>query len=178
VTLPKGKDAFKDVAKVALGQLLTLLDPAKLPAFRPVEKPAEEGKLPQGPKEGDKPAPLEEKAPVVVVREPAGPSGMKIAGGTMVGLGAAAAVAGAVVFATAPVPRTDGSGNVLVDDKDKVGPAKSQQTAGIAVLAAGAGLAAAGAVVWALAPSVPESVKKVSIVPVAGGLFAVVGGSF
>lgn len=179
VTLPKGKDAFKDVAKVALVQLLALLELSKLPPFRPVEKPPEEVKPPEV-KNGNgtvKPPPEEKPPPVAGPKQ--GPSGMKIAGWTMVGVGGAAAIAGAVVFATTSLPRKDSNGNVYAEDVGKVGPAQAQQTAGVAILAVGAGIAAAGAVVWALAPAnVPAPVKQVSIVPVSGGAVAVFGGSF
>ncbi|MEW5739122.1 MAG: hypothetical protein AB1938_09355 [Myxococcota bacterium] len=179
VTLPKGKDAFKDVAKVALVQLLAALELAKLPPSRPVEKPPEVVSKPDEPKNGGQPPPGEKPPETPPVVKKTGSSGMKIAGWTMVGVGGAAAVAGVVVFATTSLPRTDGNGNVVAEDKGKVAPAQAQQTAGVAVLAAGLGVAAAGAVVLMLAPaSVPEPVKQVSIVPVSGGAVAVFGGSF
>jgi hypothetical protein len=170
VTLPKGKDAFKDVAKVALVRMLEQLEIAKLSPFRPVEKAPEVAVVPDAPKKDPEVTP----PPPPVVTKPAGPSPMKIAGWTMVGVGGAAAIAGIIVFATTSLPRTDTSGNVYAEDVNKIAGAQAQQAAGVGMLVGGAGVAAVGAVLWALSPSD----KSVSVVPVNGGAVAVVGGSF
>lgn len=185
VSIPKGKDAFKDVAKVALVRLLEQLGLATLPPFRPVEA----GTPPDGPKVD----PLVKKDPDVKLPDPppppppvvtpAGPSAGKIARWTLAGVGAVAAVVGVVVLAVAN-PQLDSSG-VIVPQAGQTPTeavaaykaAKSQQTIGGVVAGVG-GAVAVGGLVLALMSGGDEPAKTVSVVPVAGGAVVSVGGSF
>ncbi len=110
---------------------------------------------------------------VVVAAPPADGAPLRLAGMVLTGVGAAAAVAGGVVFASAGTIRTQGS-NVLVEDAPKVAGVQAAQGAGVALLVAGAGTAALGGVLWMLAPKAP----RVALIPTAGGAFVHVGGEF
>lgn len=186
VSIPKGKDAFKDVAKVALVRLLEQLGLATLPPFRPVEAGT--------PPDGSKPDPVVQKdpgggkppnppPPPPPVVTPAGPSAGKIAGWTLAGVGGAAAVVGVVVLAVAN-PQLDEAG-VIVPQAGQTPTeavaayraAKSQQTIGGVVAGVGAAVAVGG-LVLALMSGGDEPAKTVSLVPVAGGAVVSVGGSF
>lgn len=185
VSIPRGKDAFKDVAKVALVRLLEQLELAKLPPFRPVEAGT--------PPDGQKEEPLVKKddgtlsdvppPPPPPVVTPVGPSAGKVAGWAMVGVGGAAAVGGAVLLALAN-PQLDAAGVIV--PKDGQSPteavnaykaAKSQQAIGGVVAGVGAAVAVGG-LVLALMSGHDEPAKTVSVVPVAGGALVSVGGAF
>lgn len=171
VKLPKGKDSFSTLVPVALTQLFSALKVAELPLAKeatPVKPPEEATPPKETPKETPPPPP-----PVVT---PKGPSGVRVAGWTMVGVGAGAAVAGAIVFATAGAVDKDENG--YVKDPSQFSRARSQQTAGLVVLSAGAAIAIAGAVTLLVAPDDSAGVKNLTAVPVAGGAVLMLGGNF
>ena len=176
VTMPKGKDAFRDVAKVALVRLLEQLELAKLPPFRPVEKPPEvvtdvpkkdpEVKLPPPP-----PPPVVEK----------GVPPAKIAGWTMVGVGAAALVGGVVMLAVAD-PQLGADGVIIPKDgqtPDEAAAAyrtaRTQQTIGGVIAGVGGAMAVGGLVMVLMTGEEPA--QTVSVVPVAGGAMVSIGGT-
>lgn len=177
VTMPKGKDAFRDVAKVALVRLLEQLELAKLPPFRPVEKPVEvKTDVPKQEPEVKLPPP----PPPPVVEKGVPPA--KIAGWTMVGVGAAALVGGVVMLAVAD-PQLDGA-RVIVptgtqsqgEAADAYRTARTQQTIG-GVIAGVAGAMAVGGLVMVLMTGDDEPTKSVSVMPVAGGAMVSIGGT-
>lgn len=167
--------AFKDIARDAVNQLLAQLGVGALAPFRPAVEPVKPDVPKKDPevKTPDLPPP---PPPPIVVDE--GPSGMKVAGWTMVGLGAASAIAGAVVFATAGGVRKDASGNILAEDIEKLPRIQTQQAAGVGVLAAGLGVGAVGALLLGLAPAKTAPAVNMSVIPVNGGAVATVGGAF
>lgn len=176
VTMPKGKDAFRDVAKVALVRLLEQLELAKLPPFRPVEKPPEvvtdvpkkdpEVKLPPPP-----PPPVVEK----------GVPPAKIAGWTMVGVGAAALVGGVVMLAVAD-PQLGADGVIIPKEGQTPDAAaaayrtaRTQQTIGGVIAGVGGAMAVGGLVMVLMTGEEPA--QTVSVVPVAGGAMVSIGGT-
>lgn len=179
VTLPKGKDAFRDVAKVALVRLLEQLELAKLPPFRPVEKPPEVvTDVPK--KEPDVKKPDLPPPPPPLVVEP-GMSGTKIAGWTMVGVGAAALVGGVVMLAVADpqlgengfiIPKTAQTPDAAVSAYQT---AKTQQTIGGVIAGVGGAMAVGGLVMVLMTGDEPT--KSVSVLPVAGGAMVSLGGT-
>jgi hypothetical protein len=183
VTMVKGKDSFKDVAKVALTRLIDQLGVAGLPTFKEVEKPVEVVKPVEKPVEPvklvEKPVEPPPSAPPIVVRE-TGPAPMKVAGYVTLGVGGAALVAGALVAALAQ-PQL-GANSVIVptsgqspqDAVKAYQAAKGQQTAGFVVLGVGAAVAVTGLVLSVL----PSGSNAVTVVPVNGGAVVSVGGTF
>lgn len=176
VTMPKGKDAFRDVAKVALVRLLEQLELAKLPPFRPVEKPVEvKTDVPKQEPEVKLPPP----PPPPVVEKGVPPA--KIAGWTMVGVGAAALVGGVVMLAVAD-PQLNAQGLIAprnqTDDAAIAAyqTAKTQQTIG-GVIAGVGGAMAVGGLVMVLMTGDDEPKNTVSLMPVAGGAMVSIGGT-
>jgi len=168
--------AFKDIARDAVNQLLAQLGVGALAPFRPAVEPAKPD-VPKRDPEVKKPdLPPPPPPPVVVVDE--GPSGMQVAGWTMVGVGAASAIAGAVVFATAGGVRKDASGNILAEDIEKLPGIQTQQAAGVGVLAGGLAVGVVGALLLGLAPAKTAPSVNMSVIPVNGGAVATVGGAF
>lgn len=170
VTMVKGKDSFKDMAKVALVRLLEELKVSALPAYRAVEKTPDVPVVV---------APVVEKRPDLVppplplpeVRHTEVRSHAKerTGGWIVAGVGAAAVVVGLIVVetsgnpTTAPLPR------------EQVVAKAGQQTAGVAVMIAG-GVVAAGGLIWGLMKK--DEVVTTAIVPQADGASLVVGGRF
>jgi hypothetical protein len=174
VKLPKGRDSFSSLVPIVLARLFEQLKVAGLPLAKEAVEPKPPEVKPDGPRVELPPPPPPPPPPVVVTPSPT----MKVAGWTAVGVGAGAAVIGAVVFATTDLPRVNEHGSVLVEDKAKINPARAQQAAGVGVLVGGLGVAAIGGVLLGLAPSDGAPKTNVSLVPVNGGAVAVVGGTF
>ncbi len=171
VSMVKGKDAFKDMAKVALVRLLDELKVASLPPYRPVEKAPDVPVVV---------APPVEKHPDLVP-PPLPPAEVKhtevrshakerLGGWIVAGVGAAAVVAGLVVVETSTSTLTAG-----LNSRAAVDAAGNQQRVGVGVMIAG-GVVAAGGLVWSLLHK--DEVVTTAIVPQADGAALVVGGRF
>jgi len=93
------------------------------------------------------------------------------------GVGAAAAGAGVVVFAMTPKIRLDANGYVVAEDVGKVGSARTQQGVGVGLMVGGAALSAAACVALLLAPGEQATVSA-AVVPMIGGAGMVLGGTF
>lgn len=95
------------------------------------------------------------------------------------GIGAAGAIAGIVVFALAPPIRTDagGYGYVIQEDISKVRNAQTYQAAGVGLMVAGAAVAAVGGAMLALTRGHGEAMET-TVVPTPSGAVLVVGGRF
>lgn len=117
---------------------------------------------------------------VDVGRPAARASPWRSVGYTALAVGAAGAVAGAVVFAMAPTVRKDSSGNVLREDVGAYGSAQTQQALGVGILVGGAAIAAAGGAMLLFAPLAPslDASVEASVLPAAGGMLVVVGGRY
>lgn len=175
VDILKANGAFKNVARDALNQVLTKLAVGKLSPFRPAATAV-----------ADQPASvMKEPAKEMARIEPPPPpppqfekhtSIGRIMGWVGVGVGAAVGVAGVIAFATAPVVRKDGDGNILPADRLKLAPAQAQQAVGVGLMAGGFGVVAVGAVMVAI--SKDSETVKTTLVPVPGGAVVMVGGSF
>lgn len=98
-------------------------------------------------------------------------------GYTALGVGGAAAIAGAIVFGLAPTIRRDASGNVFQEDAGQVPVARAHQAAGVGLLAGGAALAVAGGAMLLWAPARDSGVVA-SVVPAPGGGMVLVGGRY
>ena len=172
VDILKATGAFKEIARDALNQVLTKLAVGKLSPFRPVATVVQ-------PFVNE---PVKDPVRVDVPPPPPPPQFEKhtsigrIIGWVGVGVGAAVAVGGVISFATAPVVRKDGEGNILPADRLKLAPAQSQQALGVGLMAGGLGVAAAGAVMVAI--SKDSETVKTTLVPLPGGGVVLVGGTF
>lgn len=113
----------------------------------------------------------------VVAEQPAPKptSSLRTTGFVLAGVGAAGAVVGAIVFATAGTVQRDEEGNILVSDADRVTPIRTQQGVGLGVLAAGGAIALTGAVFALIAPSAPVTA---AVQPSGDGALLTVGGRF
>lgn len=175
VDILKANGAFKDIARDALNQVLTKLAVGKLSPFRPaapagLDHPINVVKEPvKDPIRIDAPPP---PPPQFEKRTSIG----RIIGWVGVGVGAAVGVGGVISFATAPVVRKDGDGNILPGDRLKLAPAQSQQAVGVGLMAGGFGVAAVGAVMVAI--SKDSETVKTTLVPLPGGGVVLVGGTF
>jgi hypothetical protein len=118
-----------------------------------------------------------ESAQAVDVTSPTTAFPWRPVGYTAVGVGGAAAIAGAIVFGLAPAIRRDASGNVFQEDADQVPVARAHQVAGVGLLAGGAALAVAGGALLLWAPARDSGVVA-SVVPAPGGGMVVVGGRY
>lgn len=98
-------------------------------------------------------------------------------GYTAVGIGAAAAIAGVIVFAATPAMHKDANGNVLLEDMGEYRSTQTQQGVGVGFMVGGAAVAGVGAAMAAWAHS-RETAVKTSVVPTAGGAVLVLGGEF
>lgn len=174
VDILKANGAFKDIARDALNQVLTKLAVGKLSPFRPAATVVP-----------DRPVIVKEpvKDPVRIDVPPPPPPQFekhtsigRIIGWVGVGVGAAVGAGGVVAFATAPVVRKDGDGNILPADRLKLAPAQSQQALGVGLMVGGFGVAAAGAVLVAI--SKDSETVKTTLVPLPGGGVVLVGGAF
>jgi hypothetical protein len=170
ITMVKGKDSFKDMAKVALVRLLEELKVSALPAYRAVEKTPDVPVVVAPPVEKRPdlvPPPL--PLPEVKHTEVRSHAKERTGGWIVAGVGAAAVVVGLIVVetsgnpTTAPLPR------------EQVVAKAGQQTAGVAVMIAG-GVVAAGGLIWGLMKK--DEVVTTAIVPQADGASLVVGGRF
>ena len=170
VKLPKGRDAFKDIAKNALVQLFAQLKIGELSATRPVEavkiEPVKEPIK-------DPPPPL----PPLVVEDLG--AGQRSVGRGLVFAGAGVAVVGAVL---ASVGAGIGYGkdlnmkNVPSSERDAVVAAQTLTAVGFVGLGLGGVTAAIGGVLWGTAA--PAPISNVSVVPMAGGGVVQFGGRF
>lgn len=115
--------------------------------------------------------------PVVAPAVPQGPSGLAVAGWVGAGVGVAAAVAGAVVFATAGTVQRDANGNVALADAPRVAGIEGQHTAGVALVGGGAGLAVLG-VVLGIVGGNGASAPRAGVAVSTHGAVVSVGGSF
>jgi hypothetical protein len=105
------------------------------------------------------------------------PSPWRPIGYTALGVGAATAIAGAIVFATAARVQTDANGNVPVEDAERALGAQAQQGLGVGLMVGGAALSAGGALAWLLSANGDARVRA-SVVPMIGGGVVVLGGEF
>lgn len=174
VDILKANGAFKDIARDALNQVLTKLAVGKLSPFRPAATVVP-----------DRPIIVKEpvKDPIRLDVPPPPPPQFekhtsigRIIGWVGVGVGAAVGAGGVIAFATAPVVRKDGDGNILPADRLKLAPAQSQQALGVGLMVGGFGVAAAGAVMVAI--SKDSETVKTTLVPLPGGGVVLVGGAF
>lgn len=175
VDILKANGAFKDLARDAINQVLMKLAVGRLSPFRPVA-----AVVPVRPDLGVK-APV--KDPVRLEVPPPPPPQLekqtslgRVIGWVGVGVGAAVGAGGVIAFATAPVVRKDGDGNILPVDRLKLAPAQSQQALGVGLMAGGFGVAAAGAVMVAI--SKDSETVKTTLAPLPGGGVVLVGGAF
>ena len=169
VQLPRGTVSFRDAAQAALKQLLVELDLAQLPSFRPQEPVLETPPLVL--------VPVPEAPRVVVpAAPPATGSPLRALGFIGVGTGAACIFAGALLFATAGVARTEvsqGVVRVVNDDASKVPGIQRAQGAGVVLLAVGGGLAVAGAGLALFGPHRPIA----TVVPLNAGAAVLIEGA-
>lgn len=93
------------------------------------------------------------------------------------GVGAAAAIAGVVVFALAPPIRKDGNGYIIPEDVPNFRDTQVRQGVGVGLMVGGALVAAAGGAALILAQRHVGTVET-AIVPTWGGALVVVGGKF
>lgn len=177
---PRGdkKKPLVPLVKQVLVDAVKGLGVARLPAFK------EALAAPPPVVEPPPPPPPVVTAPVEVAQpalEPAAPSARKAVGFTLLGVGAAGAVAGGVLVALAQVQAralmVDARGFLPAGADDatlaRARAANTQQLAGLVALGGGAALAVSGLLV-ALIGSAPA----VSVAPVEQGAVAVVGGVF
>lgn len=176
VSSPRGTQQFVAAAEQVLEKAYRALALSALPvakAVEPVVKPTEPVVV----------APVEPKptAPVVVPAVvPVAPKdegrGLRTVGWVGVGVGAAAAVAGAVVFATSDVKsvQIDSQGYVARDSVNAFVAVRNQQAGGMALMLGGGGLAVIGVLLVALAPAPVHA----SLMPLPGGAAVSVGGTF
>lgn len=162
VELPKGRDAFKDVAIVALSQLLQALNVKSLPAVRAVTPPDAPKKDTPPDIKPDQPPP---PPPPLVVHE--GMRGRAVAQyGLLIG-GGVVAVTGAVVAGLANATTsslTIRDGTIAEGDLEKWRAARSQETVGWVLTGAGAAAVVAGAVLL-----LTDTPPPVTVAPVASG---------
>jgi hypothetical protein len=139
VELPKSTKPFKELARDALTQLLTKLAVGKLSPFRPVapEPVPVPVPVPDKPVVTKDPALMPPPLPPLQVEQR--PSMARTVGWVGLGVGAAVAVAGGLVFATAPAIRKDANGNIFAADKQNFPIAQGQQGAGVGLMIAGVG---------------------------------------
>jgi hypothetical protein len=172
VSMVKGKDAFKDMAKVALVRLLEELKVSSLPPFRPVEKTPDVPVVVAPPVEKHPdlvPPPL---PPVEVKHSEVRSHAKERTGGWIVaGVGGAVAVAGAVILATA----TSKLDPQALNTRQAVDAAGNQQRLGVGLIVGG-GVVAAGGVVWSVLHK--DEVVTAALVPQSDGATLVVGGRF
>jgi hypothetical protein len=172
ITIAKGRSSFRDMARVALTRLLDDLKVAGLNPSRPVPVPVPDVPVVV------KPAPVElPPPPPPIVMQPLEPRAnpVRVIAWSAAGVGAAALIAGVVVFATAPTVTKQGN-LVVASDASKVVAAQGQQAAGVGLMVAGGAVAIAGVTV-ALISKDGERVKA-SMVPMPGGATFVLGGAF
>lgn len=155
-------------------QLATFASKVKSHLDRPVApKVAEPPKVADAPKTTPEPKvtpsptpPPEPPAAVVVDEAPAKPFVSKGLALGVLGVGAAVAVGGGVLFATAGSVTKDANGYVQADQADKVPGIQRQQALGVGLAAGGAAVALVGAGLFALAPA--DAPAKVAVGP--GGI--------
>jgi hypothetical protein len=171
VKLPKGRDAFKDIAKNALVQLFAQLKIGELSATRPADVVKVE---PVKDPIKDPPPPL----PPLVVEDLG--AGQRSAGKVMVFSGASLAAVGGIIAGVGcgvgcgVTPTKDGS--IPEGQFDAARSGRNLMTVGVIGLVAGAVVAGVGAVVWGTAA--PPPVGSIAFVPVAGGGVLQIGGQF
>ncbi len=160
---PKGKAAFNDIARAAIGELLVALDVAHLSPFRPKEEVAE-----VKPPEAVKPLePMNPTEKVVVTQA------FRFPGQMAAGVGAVLVLGGGIVFTGSGNVRTDANRNVYREDADRVGAVRTGQTVGVAMIAIGAVVGAVGVGAWLFGPEETTT----TIVPVPGGAAVMLQGN-
>lgn len=162
LSTPVGDKPLLDALAFATERFFDQLN-GKTPAPVPGEKPVEQ---------------VAEVKPVEVVKpvekmNPGTP--LRILGIVLGAAGIATTVAGAVVFAGAPVIHQDEHHNVLAEDAPRVADARSQQGVALGLITAGAALGITGIVMTIAAPTAPVTA---AIAPRADGAVFVVEGSF
>jgi hypothetical protein len=180
VKMPLGKDKFAALGRVAMAKAIEELKLMALPETIPVKTPDVVAK--------PKDVPI--KAPDVVIKppdkvvEPIVPAEtdgqwMKPTGLVVGGVGLASAVAGAVIFASAPSKDLADQFTIPLGREADAKARTASQTLGIGILAGGAALAVAGAAVYLLAPAeVTKPETKISIVPTSTGAAFMLEGKF
>lgn len=174
-SLPKGPDAFKEVARVALTRMLGELKLKELPSARPVADVTPPTKPDVGPPQPDTHIVPPPPPPPVVVEAP---SLRRPVGYTVAGVGAALAITGGVLagLANAGVGGLGIQEGVVPRDRlEDFQALRTQETAGWILLGAGVAAAGVGLGIALTAPSAP-----VTVAPVAapGGAGVIVQGSF
>lgn len=179
ITIPKGSDPFKAMARAALVQLLDALKVKELPPFREVPTAAVEPTRPVEVVKPFDPNDLPPPLPPPTVTQPA-ETNLKTPGYVLLGAGGAVAVAGVLVFALAN-PRVDSNGVIArgsLTPAEAVlayNAARTQQAVGLVMTGVGAA-AVATALVLMLVPS--KKAVAVTAVPTSGGAMISVGGVF
>lgn len=181
VDLSRTNAPFKDIARDALGQVLTKLAVGKLSPFRPAaavvsEQPTVVVKEPaEDPLRADVPPP----PPPPIVTQPR-ELDLKTPGYVLLGVGGGVAIGGVLVFALAN-PRVDANGviergsSTPAEAVEAYKAARNQQTIGLVMTGVGAAAVATGLVLTLLPPK--QSVV-VTAAPTAGGAMFSVGGVF
>lgn len=172
----RGKEALPELLKALVPGYLSELKLKALPVTKAVAgAPVDVKPVPVVPPVEVLPPELPLTA-IRPVEPPVAPvSGLRVAGYALVGVGAAAAVTGGVVFALAnPGQVTTDTRGVVASGADKVKTVESMQSAGVGLMVGGAGVAAVGAVLWALSPSP----VKVSVAPVNQGAMVSLQGAW
>jgi hypothetical protein len=167
VTVVKGKDPFKDVAKVAMVRLFDELKLNELPLFRPLDKPPEVPLVTVPPEHTD---PLPNRPPEVQLPKTMIKSRAteRTVGWVAAGVGAAVAITGGVLIGSSGLEQVN-------QPREVVAAHATQQRVGAGLLVGGAVVAAGGAIFALL---MKDQSVVVSMSPVAGGATVVVGGSF
>lgn len=174
VTVPRGGGSLLDALGAAAA---VFFDELKKSTGAPAvaEVPVEVEPKPEvKPEPKVEPSPPARASPVEARQAPGG-SPLRTVGFIVAGVGAAAAFAGAVVFATAGTVQRDEQGNIAAADAPKVAGIQAQQRAGVGVLVAGGAVAVAGAVIALVAPATPVTAV---VAPRTDGLSIVVEGRF
>ena len=178
VSSPRHNDPIPEVLKALMGKLFEELGLKDLPTF--IEAPPVVASAP-APRAAETDAPR-----VVTLPPPPMPppevraeerSSLRPVGYTVVGVGAAAMIAGIVTFAVAPEVHKDAYGNVAPGDLGTVRGTYTQQAVGVGFIVGGAAVAAGGAALLLLA-SHHDSAVRTSVAPTAGGATLTLQGSF
>lgn len=160
VKLARGARPFKEVAQLALKQLLAELDVAGLSPVRPAEQVEV------------KPVPSAEQVPQTITTTTRPLSALALGSA---GVGAVSMVVGTIFFASAGTVRTDvsqGVVRVLNEDADKVAAIQRAQGTGVVLLAVGGALVAGGVGLYFLGPETTTT----TLVPINGGAVVLMSG--
>lgn len=180
---PRGKGPIPDEVVALTEKLFFDLRTKELPDAKPapapkapvvvVEVKQDEPRPPARVEPPPPPPPLLE-----IAGEPASKPGSNLRpiGFAVAGVGAAAAVGGAVLYATAGSVRRDASGNVFFEDVSQVTDIRTKQGVGLGLLVGGGVMAGAG-LVMALLFANPAP-AAVAIVPTGDGAVLSLGGTF